>query len=246
MTKQEIFDIIKPHVDKISSKDYSLAEVLLDQAFHYLKNLPEEEQEDLLLVKNNPYGIYNNYDNSTDLYQFDSIEDSIEALILYGAEESNNNPVKGITDFMCRFHEKHNTELEEIQNKVDISTEPFMDHYTIETEKETVVVNNIEEVNRKIEENPNSIVKNSKNQVISKARFVKKQDMADGYNLPITNLYKNPTDSRPTRVIQGKVYIHSNTMIAGKYPIVKTKELIGEDQTFIMGWVKKIDLLRAK
>lgn len=125
--------------------------------------------------------------------------------------------------------------------------EPAVDVYKVEKRDSTIATtNNIEEAKKMKEQNPGSVIKNSRGNIVGEKINPTKSVLGNRYEAGtrITcdniNLYTKFKDTSPSRTVSGEYYMYDGKVVNGRIAICKKPEFVGDIKN-IVGFVRVCD-----
>ena len=136
-------------------------------------------------------------------------------------------------------------------NVVDLKEEkcePLVDVYRVEKRNNTIgTTNNLEEAKKIKDENPGSVLKNSRGEIVGeKSKLPSNRILSTRFDAGTKlicnniNLYRKFRDSAPSRTVTGEYYMYDGKIVDGKIAICLKPEFVG-DAKMIIGFVRVSD-----
>lgn len=136
-------------------------------------------------------------------------------------------------------------------NIIDLPEEkcqPEVDIYKVEKRDSVVLTtNNMEEAKKMKENNPGSVIKNSRGQIVGEKIKPTSSAVSSRYDAGTKvvcnniNLYAKFRDTKPTRLVSGEYYMYDGKVVQGRIAICKKPEFVGDIKN-IVGFIRVSDL----
>lgn len=254
MKKSEIIHIMKNPIKRVMDKfdkgeihptfpSRTIAYVL----YLYDKNIINDS---IIKDNNNPVGLQNP-STTGEFLSFNTID---ECLLEYISMPTNADFDDKYEDICKAFNlSRFDKQILESRsgNIIDIPEEernPRVDLYTVKNENGDIIANvsTLDDAKKITKDNKKIIITNSRNKIINGTKVV--HGTTNMITTAITpgssiicynmNLYYNPRDSRPGRVIDGEYYIFDGKNVNGRYAICTKPEFAST----IIGWINIKDI----
>lgn len=126
--------------------------------------------------------------------------------------------------------------------------EPIVDVYKVEKRNNVVgTTTDLKEAEKMKENNPGSVIKNSRNSIVGEKIKLNSRVMGTRYEAGTKvechniNLFAKFSDKSPSRTLTGDFYMYDGKVVEGRIALCKRPEFVG-DVKMIIGFVKAADL----
>lgn len=257
MKYQELINTLKDEAFNVSIKEKNIfPSTIIGMCLYRYKH--EYVTDDDILKKNNPFAILN--PSTLETISFDSLYEGIlngihDDFIVDAIDQDELKRIIG--GWMLKQHDLSYVKSIDriIIDLTDDQKQPFIDQYTIrKNECVILTTSSKEEVISMINKDDSLTVTNSAGKLINLKPIPATFSVSGVKDLAVNltantkvvctgiNMYNTPTDTKPTRCLNGVYYIYDGKEVNGMYQLCQKKIINGEDIITPLGYVKKTDL----
>ena len=259
MNVKDIIDEVKMPAENSMIAHNVLASFLILKSIESLKNQPYIAHNNPLLFRNKDTG---------DLYFFDSIEDCFSHYINITEDIKGDYDIMSVLkksgmynkyyvglyiEYNLRGADRNCILRQYPQDKsvIELSgRDPLFDIYkvrlSIDSEEVKYVSNNKYDAVNECKKYPGYKVYKSRSKIVKSNEHNEKPNQkqklilhtGDAIKLNKVNIYKDPYDTKPSRCVTGIYYVYSPIKTNGRFPITNKKEYAGDEDFYIVGWIK--------